>query len=68
MGDGTLPDGLNLFCQCKRDNTGTTLTLIVPKSVLPAEFFSWCEDNIPLGFYPADVAVATDEQAEKMGY
>ena len=68
MGNDVLPDGLNLFAICKRDNTGTTLTLMVPKSVSPADFFSWCEDNVPLGFYPADVAVATDLEADKAGY
>jgi hypothetical protein len=63
-----LPEGLNLLCQCERTATGTVLVLRVPKHVTPSEFPQWCVDNVPLGFHPAEVAIATDEQCEAMEY
>jgi len=63
-----LPPGLNLLARCERTKTGTFLVLRVPKNVTPSMFGDWCVDNVPLGFHPADVAMATDEQCEAMGY
>ena len=61
-----LPDHLNLLCRCERTNTGTILVLRVPKHITPNHFGDWCVDNVPLGFHPADVAIATDEQCKEM--
>ena len=63
-----LPPGLNLLARCERTKTGSVLVLRVPKNVTPSMFGDWCVDNVPLGFHPADVAMATDEQCEAMGY
>jgi len=63
-----LPPGLNLLTRCERTKTGSVLVLRVPKNVTPSMFGDWCVDNVPLGFHPADVAMATDEQCEAMGY
>ena len=63
-----LPEGLNMLCRCERTQTGTILVLRVPKHVTPSQFPDWCVENVPFGFHPADVAMATDEQCEAMEY
>ena len=63
-----LPEGLNLLARCERTNTGSAIVLRVPKHITPSQFGDWCVDNVPLGFHPADVAIATDEQCEAMEY
>ena len=63
-----LPEGLHLLARCERTKTGSAIVLRVPKHITPSQFGDWCVDNVPLGFHPADVAIATDEQCEAMEY
>ena len=63
-----LPDGLNMLCRCERTLANSVLVLRVPKHVTPSQFPDWCVENVPFGFHPADVAMATDEQCEAMEY
>tara|TARA_R100000008_G_C3584895_1_gene171432 strand:- start:619 stop:834 length:216 start_codon:yes stop_codon:yes gene_type:complete len=63
-----VPEGLNLLCRAERPTTGSAIVYKVPKTVTPSQFPDWCVDNIPLGFAPVDIAFATDEQCEVMGY
>ena len=63
-----LPEGLNLLARCERTSTGSAIVFMVPKHITPSQFGDWCVENIPLGFHPTDVAIATDEQCEAMEY
>lgn len=63
-----LPEELNMLCRCERTATNSVLVLRVPKHITPNQFPDWCVENVPLGFHPAEVAIATDEQCEAMEY
>ena len=63
-----LPDGFSLLAKCVRSTTGSMLILKVPRHVTPTTFGDWCFEEIPLGFHPADVLIASDEQIEAAGY
>ena len=63
-----LPEELNMLCRCERTTTNSVLVLRVPKHITPNQFPDWCVENVPFGFHPADVAMATDEQCEAMEY
>ena len=63
-----IPEGLNVLVRWERTATGTVLVLKVPPHVTPSDFPDWCVDEVPLGFHPMEIMMATDEQCEAMEY